>query len=74
MLEKLTDIREKLTAMQNMYSRDAWKAHSHSGKDAPEMLEKLTAMQDKIPEMLEKRTAVQDRMSQRCLKAYSHAG
>ena len=31
-------------------------------------------MQDKIPEMLEKLTAMQDRMPQRCLKAHRHAG
>ena len=41
-------------------SSNGWKAHSHAGWDVPEMIEKLTA--------------IQDWMSQRCLKADSHAG
>ena len=59
---------EKFTAMQDRVLERCLKS-SLPYRIEPGMLEKLTAMLEKLTAILEKLTAMQDRLFQRCLKS-----
>ena len=66
------------------FPRDAWKAHGHAGSAFPDMIEKLTAMQDRLSQRWLKssqpcrigctRNASQPCSPRDAWKAQSHAG